>query len=238
MKYNSSFFEKCGDDLQSRVELKFMLNIEDYKRLNRQLSLFLDADLNMTHDNGYNISSLYFDDMYDSGAYDKADGEEFHKKFRIRTYENGSKRLEFKIKNGTQTQKEVFDLTDNLEKALIDRDYDVLKNVIDNPLIKQIFVKMKLHDLKPKLYVDYFREIYIFNKDDVRITFDKDICTYNCYNRNIKYKILEPRTIIMEVKYRKHLPDHIRKIVFAKNYQIVPYSKYLMSWLKLNNWGV
>lgn len=221
-----------------RVELKFMLNLEEYKILSRKLKLILDQDEFATHDNGYFLSSLYFDDMYDSATYDKADGVEFHRKYRIRTYENGNKKLEFKIKNGTITEKETLNINHNLDKDLINRNYEKLKKHLNEPLINDIFIKMKINDLKPMLYVDYEREAYVFNKGDTRITFDKDITAYNCYNVNNKYKILEPRKIIMEVKYTRHLPDFIRKVVFQKNYQTIPYSKYLMSWLKINNWGV
>ncbi|XMB71936.1 polyphosphate polymerase domain-containing protein [Mycoplasmatota bacterium WC30] len=224
--------------METRVELKFMLNIEDYRSLRRQLALIMESDKFATYDKGYFISSLYFDDMYDSGAYDKADGVEFHKKYRIRTYENGTKRLEYKIKNGNTTNKELLVITNELEKALIARDFNVLSQNMDEGLIKNIVLKMKLDDLKPRLYVDYFREAYIFNNGNIRITFDKDIMTYNWYNKNMKYKVLEPRQVILEVKYRKHLPDFIRKVVFSKNYQAIPYSKYLMGWLKINNWGV
>ena len=224
--------------MEKRIELKFLLSIEDYRILSRQLNLIMETDANATHNNGYHLSSLYFDDMYDSATYDKADGIEYHKKYRIRTYENGHKRLEYKVKNGTATTKEYYHLTDESEKALIEQNYSVLQKDIENELIKNIFVKMKVNDLKPRLYVDYFREVYTFNNDDVRITFDKDIMTYNWYNRNNKYKVLEPRQVIMEVKYRTHIPDFIRKVLFKKNYQIIPYSKYLMCWLKLSNWGI
>ncbi|MBI9009128.1 MAG: polyphosphate polymerase domain-containing protein [Tenericutes bacterium] len=224
--------------MDTRVELKFMINYEDYKHLNRQLNLIMDTDPNITRDNGYNLSSLYFDDMYDSATHDKAGGTEFHKKFRIRTYENGKKQLEYKTKNGNLTSKDTLPLTDELEEALIKRNYDVIRDNLDKELLKQIFIKMKMNDLKPRLYIDYFREVYIFHNSDVRITFDKDITAYNCYNKYNKYKILEPRTIILEVKYTKSIPEAIRKIVFSRNFQTVPYSKYLMGWLKLTNWGV
>ena len=221
-----------------RVELKFMLNYEEYKILRRKLSLILDSDEFATYDNSYYLSSLYYDDMYDSATYDKADGVEYHRKFRIRTYENGNKKLEYKTKNGTITTKQTLNINQDFEKILINRDFDEIKKHIEEPLINDLFIKMKVNDLRPRLYVDYLREAYVFNKGDVRITFDKDILAYNCYNVNNKYKILEPRKLIMEVKYSSYLPDYIRKIIFQKNYQTIPYSKYLMCWLKINNWGV
>ena len=176
--------------------------------------------------------------MYDSATHDKADGVEYHRKFRIRTYEDGRRRLEYKIKNGNLTMKETLVLDDDMEKALVGRDYSMIEKKLDLPLIKELFLKMKVDNLEVRQYVDYFREIYIFNNNEVRITFDRDLMVYNVANPNQKYKILEPNQIIMEVKYRKYLPDTIRKIVFQKHYHPIPYSKYLMGWLKLNNWGV
>jgi len=176
--------------------------------------------------------------MYDSATYDKADGVEYHRKFRIRTYENGRKRLEFKVKNGNLTSKETLFLDDELEKALIERNFETIKLHIEEPLISNIFLKMKLDNLSAYLFIDYFREAYVFNDNEVRVTFDKDIMAYYLSNPKQKYKVLEPNQVVMEVKYRKYLPDAVRKVIFAKHYQTIPYSKYLMGWLKLNNWGV
>lgn len=224
--------------MEERIELKFMLNLAEYHQLRRQLSLMMEEDPNVTHDSGYQLSSLYFDDLYDSATYDKADGVEYHKKFRIRWYENGNKRLEYKIKNGNVTMKETLSLDDSLEQALITRDMKVLQLHMDKELIKNIVVKMKLNNLKPVLYVDYFREVFQFQNNNIRLTFDNNIISYSCFNKKQKYKLLQPQEIIMEVKYRKHLPDFLRTIIFQKHYQPIPYSKYLMGWLKLNNWGV
>lgn len=195
-------------------------------------------DEHVTRDHGYILSSLYFDDMYDSATFDKADGVEYHRKFRIRTYEDGRKRLEFKVKNGNITTKESVVLDDDLEKALIERDFEVLKQHLANQLIANIFLRMKLDDLRPQVFIDYFREAYVFNDDEVRVTFDQEISTYYRSSPTQRYKVLEPNKVVMEVKYRKYLPDAVRKIIFAKHYQTIPYSKYLMGWLKLNNWGV
>ncbi len=224
--------------MEERVELKFLIHPADYHHLRRQLELFMDTDEFSTHDNGYHLTSLYFDDMYDSATYDKADGVEYHKKFRIREYENGSRRLEYKIKNGNLTQKETLFLQPDLEEALKSGDWKRIETELEQPLLKNFYVAMKLNHLQPKIYIHYFREIYTFNNNDIRITFDSNLeaGTYDYPNQT--YKLLEPNQMIMEVKYRKHLPTSIKKVVLVKNYQPIPYSKYLMGWLKLNNWGV
>ncbi|MBN2541030.1 MAG: polyphosphate polymerase domain-containing protein [Bacilli bacterium] len=224
--------------MEERIELKFLIHLADYHHLRRQLELFMQQDEYATHDNGYHLQSLYFDDMYDSATYDKADGIEYHKKFRIRSFENGTKRLEYKVKNGNLTQKETMFLEDELEQSLIQSDTQVMESHLEEPLIKTLFLGMKLNHLEPKLYIDYFREIYTFANNEIRITFDQNLEVRSFENPKQIYKLLEQNQIIMEVKYRSYFPTAIKKIVLVKNYQPIPYSKFLMGWLKLNNWGV
>ncbi len=224
--------------MKTRVELKFLISIDDYVHLKRQVASVMEKDAFMTRDEGYLLSTLYFDDLYDSAVYDKADGIEFHRKYRIRTYENGHMALEFKTKNATLTTKESLTLDDTLANALSTMDDQIIKAYADKDLVRRLLIRMKSDHLKPRLVIDYLREAYIFHKDDVRVTFDKDIYVYNCYNKHKRLKVLEPRTMIMEVKYNTYLPDTIRKIVLTRKYQAIPYSKYLMGWLKLADWGV
>lgn len=223
--------------MKTRVELKFLITIDDYVHLKRQVASVMDKDAHMANDEGYHLSTLYFDDLYDSAVYDKADGIEFHRKYRIRTYENGHQALEFKTKNATLTTKEILVLDEPLAKGLLAMDDKIIKAYADQDLVRRLLIRIKADHLKPKLTIDYLREAYIFHKDEVRITFDKDIYVYHCYNKHKRLKVLEPRTMIMEVKYNTYLPDVIRKIVLARKYQAIPYSKYLMGWLKLSDWG-
>ncbi|MBU1144667.1 MAG: polyphosphate polymerase domain-containing protein [Firmicutes bacterium] len=219
----------------SRTELKFIITIDEYVKLKNQLQLIMNLDIHAEIDEDeYFLHSLYFDDFYDSRIFEKADGIEFHQKFRIRTYSSSEKRLEYKTKVGNMTNKQSMWISDELAQALILRDYPVLYQFIDEPLIQAILIRMKCDDLRPRLYVDYKREAYTYPEGDVRITFDKDICGY-LFDRSIssKRKILEPRTMILEVKYTGILPDFIHKIVFYKNLQVLSYSKFYMSWLLL-----
>lgn len=224
--------------MEQRIELKYLIDIADYHHLSRQLDLFMNKDPHATQGRGYWLSSLYFDDMYDSATYDKADGVEYHRKFRIRRYEDGRQRLEYKVKNQNLSTKEFYPLDDVLKTALIDGNRAAIDPYLKHPLIRQIFLKMTLDHLEPRLYIDYFREVYIFGDNEVRVTFDSHMTVYNRFNPDQIYQVLEPNQIVMEVKYRRFLPDAVKKVVFQKPYQAIPYSKYLMGWLKMNNWGV
>lgn len=216
-----------------RTELKFLIRYDEYVHLRNQIRLLMSLDPHANDQiSSYAISSLYFDDMYDSHVLEKADGIECHQKFRIRQYGIESKRLEYKTKIGNMTSKQSLWLTDELADALIKRDYPVLYQSIQEPLISHIITKMKLDDLKPVLFVDYLREAYTYKEGDVRVTFDTDIET-TIFDRMVKMKrkVLEPAQIMLEVKYTEILPEFIRKIIFFRNFQMVSYSKYYMSWL-------
>lgn len=216
-----------------RTELKFMIGLEEYHKLANQLALALQRDIHGTNASGsYSIHSLYFDDLYDSRVMEKADGIEYHQKFRLRTYAGGQTRLEHKTKVGNLTNKESIWVSSELETALMNRDFERLYQRLDHPMIEQMVIRMKLDDLRPILSIDYDREAYIYPEGDVRITFDKNIVTYLWEREHLfKHKVLEPRNLILEVKYTEILPEFIRKLVFFKNFQLISYSKYYMSWL-------
>lgn len=216
-----------------RTELKFIITIDEYHKLKNELIHLMSLD---THakvvDRMYHIRSLYFDDLYDSRALEKADGVEFHQKYRIRSYDMTASRLEYKTKVGNMTNKQSFWLTKEVEVALMNQDYEVLYKNLDDSLIQGMVGRMKFDHLKPVLWIDYDREAYTHKIGDTRITFDKDI-TATTYGRAFPFKrnVLEPRTLVLEVKYTNILPDFISKVLFHRNFQVLSYSKYYMGWL-------
>ena len=90
----------------SRHEEKYILNYRQYLLLRQRAAQVLTAD---DHgDNGtYTITSVYYDDLEDTGLYEKLDGLALHSKFRVRTYDydTGFVRLERKDKRGIMTKK-------------------------------------------------------------------------------------------------------------------------------------
>jgi len=221
----------------SRTELKFLITYEDYLKLRSQISLLMTLDSHadtLTRD--YAISSVYFDDLYASRVGEKADGVEYHQKFRLRSYGSSDVRLEYKTKVGNMTGKESIWVDEELSSALIERNFEVLYQHLDEPLISDIVTRMKLDDLHPEVVIDYVREAYTFPQGDVRITFDKDIEAYQFgSDPGFRRRVSDPGTLILEVKYSEYLPEHIRKVVFSHNYQVSSFSKYYMGWIILFN---
>ncbi|MDD3122094.1 MAG: polyphosphate polymerase domain-containing protein [Candidatus Izemoplasmatales bacterium] len=220
-----------------RTELKYIITFDDYYKLKNELRFLMDLDAHSSIETkDYHIKSLYFDDVYDSHVMEKADGVEFHQKFRIRSYGDENARLEYKTKVGNLTSKQSMWLLNGLENAIMNQNYDFLFRYIKEPLIEQLVVRMKMDHLKPVIWVDYDREAYTYSVGDVRITFDKNI-EASIFNRAYPFtrRILEPKTMILEVKYTEILPDFINKVVMHRNFQVLSYSKYYMSWLLLES---
>lgn len=103
-----------------RHELKFIINKAYSEMLKNQLALIMDVDENSI-DNTYFIRSLYFDDINNSAYYEKVDGVEKRKKYRIRIYnlDDSFIRLERKDKDRDLTHKEQTRITKEIYNKII-----------------------------------------------------------------------------------------------------------------------
>lgn len=220
-----------------RTELKFLITYQEYRKLRDQLSLLMTIDSHAdSNSRDYFVSSVYFDDLYQSRVGEKADGIEYHQKFRLRSYSPDDVRLEYKTKVGQLTGKESIWVTPELSRALINQDFDVLYQHLDIPMIADIVTRMKLDNLHPEVVVDYHREAYVYPQGDVRITFDKDIVAYRFGNDSaFSQRVHENGFMILEVKYTEYIPEVIRKVIFSNKFQVSSFSKYYMGWVILFN---
>ena len=217
----------------TRTELKFLITYDEYLKLKHQLALLMTLDLHAdpnTHH--YSISSVYFDDLYASRVSEKADGIEYHQKFRLRSYSRDDVRLEYKTKVGVMTNKESLWVSENLMNALLTGEEDTLFEHVSEPLIEDFVVRHRLDRLEPVLVIDYDREAYICDVGTVRITFDRNITAYRYgSDKAFARRVHEPGQMVLEVKYTGLLPDSIRKIVFSQKLQVCSFSKYYMGWM-------
>ena len=69
-----------------RHEFKYFINFQEYEVLRRRLSLIMGYDSNVSSKNQYHVRSLYFDNMKNSGIFEKQSGILERKKYRIRIY--------------------------------------------------------------------------------------------------------------------------------------------------------
>jgi len=221
-------------NLTLRHEFKFYIDQKTYQILRQRISVVARPDENSKSEDGYLISSLYFDDYRNSALNDKIDGDRFRKKFRIRAYEHdpGLIKLESKAKLDSWTSKESTLLTlEEYQKILAeDVDFLILK---EDPLCKELYSLMKTKLLKPKVIVEYEREAYVVNEGNVRLTFDKQLRSsingLDIFDPSVVYSAALPEDLLVfEVKYDDFIPKHIRALINGQSMQRYAVSKYVI----------
>lgn len=205
-----------------RYELKFILNSSHAEILKHRLSLVMKVDTNsINDDNTYFIRSLYFDDIKDTAYYEKIDGNERRKKYRIRIYnfDDSFIRLERKDKNRDLTHKVQISITKKECLALISGNYNK-EMLLRDDLLGEFVREMETKRLIPSVIVDYKRLAYTYPVEDTRVTFDENIKSgrfnYDLFSKDfISYNVLEENETVLEVKFNNVIPKHIAKIIMT-----------------------
>ncbi|MCM1328924.1 MAG: polyphosphate polymerase domain-containing protein [Ruminococcus sp.] len=211
-----------------RHELKHSISRGDFLMLTGKIGLIASPDENM-RGGEYFIRSLYFDSYSDKALREKLDGFGDREKFRIRFYnmDDGFIKLEKKSKHAGLCLKKTAPLLRAETERIIAGDFAFLENS-DEPLCRELYIKMLTDRLRPKTIVDYRRKAYVFPYGNVRVTFDYDISSsYDLENFFGKTsQIPVPNEIIMEVKYDEFLPQIIADITQLGGRQSGSFSKY------------
>ena len=199
-----------------RNEIKFVINKDTAEILKNKLSHLMDIDSNSTsEDNSYFIRSLYFDDLYSNAYFEKMDGVEYRKKYRIRLYNLDTSfiRLECKYKHENKTSKDQILIDKGICDKIINGNIEELD--ISKPnLLTKFVIDYRTRNLKPSIIVDYKRLAYTYPVSDVRVTFDSKIRSgrynYNLYDEDLTtYKIIDDNEVVLEVKFNEILPEQI-----------------------------
>ncbi len=217
-----------------RHELKFFINYGEYTHLSRTLDLMMQRDAAGDEYNDYAVRSLYFDTIFDTFLDEKISGVGARKKYRIRIYNFSDKqiKLECKAKHGDLIAKDTLTIPRDLAEQIIAGDPTGLEKT-SAQLLHDIFIEMKMRLLRPVVIVDYVREAYLHPAEEVRITFDKKLHTgmfstdmFNPYVPTVP--ALDDNLIVLEVKFNRVLPDHIRTLVSSVSATRQAVSKYVI----------
>mgnify|MGYP004625106689 CR=1 FL=1 len=203
-----------------RNEIKFIISKTMAEVLKQRLSLIMSVDTNSYNsDNSYLIRSLYFDNENSDAYYEKMDGVEYRKKYRIRIYNFDDKfiRLECKYKHNNMTSKDQILIDKELCSKIVDGKIDDIDLTKDN-LLRQFALDYRLNKLEPSIIVDYNRVAFTYHVSEVRITFDSQIKSgmYNCnlFDKNATtYSVIDDNQMVLEVKFNEILPESIAIIL-------------------------
>jgi hypothetical protein len=196
-----------------RHEVKFYISYADYEYARSVLAKLMQPDPNQKDERGYFIRSLYFDDIMDSSVEEKLDGIEHRDKYRIRIYDTAQTwaKLERKRKHNHFVNKSSVTLTKDEANALIEGDCDFLLEK-ESDSARSIYFDFKRKYLRPTVIVDYDREVFLLDYNEIRVTFDKNLrvntTDFNLFSSEVVTQSLQrPDTIIMEVKFNVCLPS-------------------------------
>ena len=215
-----------------RHELKYHITPAELTVLRGVLAPVMQLDPNGNENNEYHIRSLYFDTINDDALDEKIAGVGNRKKYRIRIYNFSDRviKLECKSKYGDLISKQSVSIPRELAEQLIAGDPDGLQRM-RHPLLHDVYREMRTRLLRPAVIVDYVREAYIHQAEEVRITFDKQVRTglysVDLFNPQIPtYPVFDDPVEILEVKFDEFLPSYLQSILSGITAQRSAVSKY------------
>ena len=219
--------------MKYRHEWKYEINHMDRLILRQRLRAIASQDEN-TINGGYDIRSLYFDNLYDKALREKIDGVNQREKFRLRYYNGDTSmiRLEKKSKINGLCNKQSAVISENEVQMILDGEYDFLKES-GKLLLQEFYAKIKSQGLRPMVIVDYHREPYVYGPGNVRITIDSDMRTSRrvkgFLDWNTNMLPIKNSPTLLEVKWDEFLPDVIKEAVDLGNRRVGAFSKYAAS---------
>lgn len=210
-----------------RKELKYLVSENDFCIINHNLKDLIEKDSNCI-DEGYTISSLYFD-TYNKTSYRQVkDGISDRWKYRIRFYDYKDTyiKLEKKHKVNNYTNKTSIRISKKELKDILNNKIQIKPN--NPPLLNEFIIKMKNELLRPVIFIEYDRIPYIYKIGDVRITLDYNIRYTdrfnNLFSKSKRLHYLDDK--ILEVKYNELIPDFIRFRLELNHLEQTSYSKF------------
>lgn len=219
-----------------RYEFKYYLNQIQSDSASSQLSRLMDLDRNCVNQDGYRVRSLYFDSIDDECLYQKQSGNLLRKKIRMRTYgEDGidTVRFEIKRKYGQIVKKDSAIISKEEAKEICDGNYTVLL-VKDNPVLNEIYTTFVTKLYKPKVIVEYKRVAFVLPFSNIRVTFDNDLRS-NINHLDLFSSVTDIMPVIiegkqiLEIKYDKFFPGHIKNVLSSINTERMAISKYTLA---------
>lgn len=220
----------------NRRELKYYISYIDYLALRSRLQAVFSRDRNGNPEGYYRVRSLYFDNKLNKNYYQKMAGVEKRNKYRIRIYNLSSNpvKLEIKSKINNVIFKESMLIQARDVNNIISGDYSCLLEY-KNPTASKIYGEFNKDYYRPVVIIDYIRDAYYFELNNIRITFDRNIKKDEVNLNDLFVKntnmsdVLGSRKIIMEVKFNNTIPAWIKNMLQTERFEWCAISKYTLS---------
>ena len=174
--------------------------------------------------------------MYETAYNQKEAGDYERAKYRIRIYNFSDQTGDIKLEKKTKVDQYIAKRSVNISKEQF---YNILSGdgsfllTLNAPVARDFYLAMRTRLLHPVVIVDYYRDAYICQEGNVRITFDKElragVDTFDIFDREaITVPAMERERLVMEVKYDDFLPGKIRTLIQPAASEHMAVSKYVL----------
>jgi hypothetical protein len=215
-----------------RHELKFYISRSDYETASSILKTLMHKDEHQDENRGYFIRSLYFDDIADSSVEEKLDGIELRDKYRLRIYDTNLNwaKLERKRKVNQFVHKSSVTVSREEAEEIISGNYDCLLSKNSKDAVS-IYFDLKRKYFRPVVIVDYIRDVFKMDYNEIRITFDKHLRAntedFRLFSdKVITHPLQRDDVIEMEVKFNTCLPSWFKDFLCFESSVNLAISKY------------
>jgi len=226
----------------ARFEFKYILAASLANEIEQELQHFLQYDpfVEDRDHHRYQVRSLYFDDPVYSAFYDKVDGLHSRHKYRLRTYsladsdviplflESKGRHNNLVYKHRTPVIRGDLSWSDLARQELVQA---ILEQGESSRVLEQFSYDCLRRRLSAVALIDYQRRPYTSKFDEsFRLTFDSQLQVtqtdrlFPSLAVSCPLKIL-PGYVILEVKFRHHIPAWFHSIIQAYELQRVSVSK-------------
>lgn len=211
-----------------RQERKYYLTPSDAAVLRQRVAWLLCPDA-YSQDGPYHISSLYFDDIYDTALRQKQCGALVRDKWRVRWYNGATAqaRLERKHKCGDLSRKEQTWLNAAQFERLNRGDCACAAGE-DAPVWRALYAAWLRSWLRPVVRVDYDREAFSYTPGNVRVTFDNNLRAARP-GAAFSLPVQTDGLVILELKCDGFLPSVVAGLFAGMEFNQLSISKYVMA---------
>lgn len=228
-----------------RHEYKFIISVPQSLILRERLKSIMREDVHAKELGGYEIRSIYFDDISHTCFLQNEAGTDPRAKYRIRSYNCSKERivLEKKIKANGMTKKLQTDLSLKQYELLIQPfGREAFCETVwgeqadfysQPPLVQELLMLKQTRRMEPKVIVAYERLPFVETAGNVRVTFDDHISSgneiENFFEAGLhKRPVMPSGSTLMEVKFDEFLPAYIREALEIGRLSQTTFSKYYL----------
>lgn len=219
----------------SRREVKFLIPLIQFRRLERQLALNMARDAYAGAGGGYTVRSLYFDSVFDGDYAEVLEGVETRKKIRLRVYAPTDQKvkLEYKYKQGANQKKSSITLDRDQARRMMAGEYGFLLSRPE-PIAQVIYRDVMFGVYRPKVLIEYDRLAYSAPSNNIRVTFDTRVraskTELDLFSTQASLTPLMMDDVgILEVKYDGFLFSYLQQALRELDALPTAMSKYMLS---------